>query len=410
MPNNPKAYIVYSHDSDEFKDWVRKFTDKLIKMGIDTKLDQYDLLLTDHIPEFMEKGIADSDFVIFLITHGFIQKCNQRKGGIGYEIKLSTGEIFVKGKGHKFIPILIKVAYEEVPPFFLGEKAVRITDLNNYEKEFIELYAYLTNQKLLEKPSLGKIVRIEELKKGEDLFDIEELRKRARMRDYVLWKLRIMDRCFKEDEFAYIFPRYRECFLSKYQAEFNSTCFYPHVLHPNNQKLEGTKIVYESKNFSPVSNLQCYDKIVFSGNKIEYSFIELMEHEPRMVLVNTRFPLLSFFYLMVMLSKCHSKEGLPIALSVNLDLTTSTRGVYSFFNPLFKVKYSVTDEYILMNSHFACSADFKDVERKTMMKFFQKILGAFISSNNRSRQPFFEIEEKDFDMVYDSIMRGEYQY
>jgi len=410
MPSTPKAYIAYSYDNEPFKDWVKEFADKLINMGVEITLDQYDLPLTGNIPEFMEKGIIESDFVIFLITPGFVNKAKLRKGGVGYEIKVSAGEIFVKGKARKYIPVLIQVGFDQVPGFLLGDKAVRITDLKNYKEQFIELYAHLTGQALKRKPPLGNIVDIKKLSEGvkeKDLFEIEGLKKQSQMEDFVLWKFHIVNNAFKEDEFTYLFPKYRKSFLSKYQGQLNRARFYPSVLDPSNLKSAGSTAVYESKDLS-VSNWHGYEKALFSGNTIDYGCIEFMKYDPRMVLVNDRIPLLSFFYLMVILKNFCTKEGCSVRLNVHMELTASIKPLYSFLSPLFRVKYNPMDQYLLPDAHFSCKQDFNDVEKKPLMKFFQRILGAFVSSSTMSTQPFLEIEEQDFEMVYSSIMKGNY--
>jgi hypothetical protein len=179
------------------------------------------------------------------------------------------------------------------------------------------------------------------------------------------------------------------------------------VLDPNNQKIEGTKIVYESKP-SRLTNWFCCDKIIFTGNRIEYGFIELMKYEPRMVLVNVRLAMVSFFYLMIMLKKFHSMEGIPIDLSVTLDLTASGQGLYSSTKPLFKIPSTMFETYILADLQFHCDQDFKDIEREALQKFFQKILGAFVSSDRRSKHPLLEIQQDDFSIIYSGAIRGHY--
>ena len=68
MNAHPKVFISYSHDNEPYKEWVRNFSNKLIENGVEVTLDQYDLLLADSNTLFMEKGISDNDFVIFLIS------------------------------------------------------------------------------------------------------------------------------------------------------------------------------------------------------------------------------------------------------------------------------------------------------------------------------------------------------
>ena len=36
---SPKAFISYSHDSEDYKDWVRALSDKLIGGGVEITLD-----------------------------------------------------------------------------------------------------------------------------------------------------------------------------------------------------------------------------------------------------------------------------------------------------------------------------------------------------------------------------------
>jgi hypothetical protein len=171
--------------------------------------------------------------------------------------------------------------------------------------------------------------------------------------------------------------------------------------------MEGSRIVYEAK-LSGLRNWLCCDKIVFTGNRIEYGFIELMKYDERMVLVNARLALVSFFYLMIMLKKCQGKEGFPVDLSVTLDLTASDKGLYCPTNPLFRVQSTLVEKYVLADLHFHCEQDFKDLGREALLKFFQKILGAFVSCDSHSRHPLLEIEEDDFDMIYSSTIRGNY--
>lgn len=76
-----KVFISYAHEDENYKEWVKSFADKLIKDGINVTLDQYDLHLTDSMTLFMEKSIAESNFVILLLSKNYITKANERVGG-----------------------------------------------------------------------------------------------------------------------------------------------------------------------------------------------------------------------------------------------------------------------------------------------------------------------------------------
>ena len=60
----PKAFISYSHDSQEHKKWVLDFATRLRNNGVDAALDQWDLKPGDDLPHFMERGLASADRVL----------------------------------------------------------------------------------------------------------------------------------------------------------------------------------------------------------------------------------------------------------------------------------------------------------------------------------------------------------
>lgn len=39
--SNPKVFVSYSWDSEDHKTWVRELSERLIKNGIDVRLDQW---------------------------------------------------------------------------------------------------------------------------------------------------------------------------------------------------------------------------------------------------------------------------------------------------------------------------------------------------------------------------------
>ena len=53
MPENPKVFISYSHDSPEHKRWVLELSKKLRNNGVDVILDQWDLSPGDNLTQFM---------------------------------------------------------------------------------------------------------------------------------------------------------------------------------------------------------------------------------------------------------------------------------------------------------------------------------------------------------------------
>jgi hypothetical protein len=101
-----KAFVSYSWDSLEHKDWVRRFTDELIRNSIDTTLDQYDLLEGNDRHQFMEKSVRESDVVLCVCTPIYVQRANERERGAGTETVLISSGFYEKNKEKIYIPII----------------------------------------------------------------------------------------------------------------------------------------------------------------------------------------------------------------------------------------------------------------------------------------------------------------
>ena len=59
-----RAFVSYSWDSDQHKKWVRELAARLRSDGVDVILDQWHLLPGDQIPEFMERSVRESNYVL----------------------------------------------------------------------------------------------------------------------------------------------------------------------------------------------------------------------------------------------------------------------------------------------------------------------------------------------------------
>lgn len=103
----PKVFISYAWE-DDLKTWVLDFATRLRSDGINAILDQWETAPGDQLPEFMEKSVRESDFVVFVCTPTYKRKSDRRKGGVGYEGHIITGEVFQKNNHRKFIPVLRK--------------------------------------------------------------------------------------------------------------------------------------------------------------------------------------------------------------------------------------------------------------------------------------------------------------
>jgi hypothetical protein len=106
-PDIPTAFMSYSWDTPEHKNWVLRLAERLrTKGGVNVILDHWHLPIGGDRTYFMESSIRDSDFVLLVCTPTYAQKSNARSGGVGYEATILTGQMAQQITQSKFIPVL----------------------------------------------------------------------------------------------------------------------------------------------------------------------------------------------------------------------------------------------------------------------------------------------------------------
>lgn len=102
----PVAFISYSWDSPQHKEWVLQLAKDLADSGIEVILDRWDLEPGNSLTQFMETSIARAEFVLVVCTPSYARRANVRKGGVGYEQQIISGHIASGLTSKRFIPIL----------------------------------------------------------------------------------------------------------------------------------------------------------------------------------------------------------------------------------------------------------------------------------------------------------------
>jgi hypothetical protein len=155
-----KVFISYSWDSQNHKEWVRNIADELIKNGVEVKLDQYDMMPGDSFTHFMEKSITEIDNVLVILTPNYREKSVERKGGVGYEQQIISGEIMDGINRRKFIPIIRSGKYENgkecaIPPHFKGIVTIDFRSDDYFSKSFDNLIRTIYERPIYVKPQKG---------------------------------------------------------------------------------------------------------------------------------------------------------------------------------------------------------------------------------------------------------------
>jgi hypothetical protein len=133
-----KVFISYSWDNDDHKNWVRELATRLRMDGIDATLDQWHLVPGDQLPEFMERSVRESDYVLIICTHKYKERSDNRKGGVGYEGDIITAEFMTTRNHRKFIPILRQQPWaDSAPNWLLGKYYIDLSS-SPYQQKYYE--------------------------------------------------------------------------------------------------------------------------------------------------------------------------------------------------------------------------------------------------------------------------------
>lgn len=153
---NPLVFISYSWDNEEHEKWVRQLACDLMKNGIDVRLDQWENKIGSDIPYFMDDSTIKAERVLCILTPNYKEKADQRKGGVGYEIRNMTAQIFADVITNKFIPVLRKGTPKDAIPIALsGRVFIDMRDDSTYNNRLIEILREVFSKPKYTKPELG---------------------------------------------------------------------------------------------------------------------------------------------------------------------------------------------------------------------------------------------------------------
>ena len=146
MNKFPTSFISYSWEDKEHKKWVKALASKLRTDGVDVKLDQWEVIPGDQLPNFMEKSIREIDYVLIICTPKYKMKSDNREGGVGYEGDIITGEVFQNQNHRKFIPILRKGKWiESAPSWLSGKYHIDLRNESDFESNYQDLITTILN-------------------------------------------------------------------------------------------------------------------------------------------------------------------------------------------------------------------------------------------------------------------------
>jgi len=139
-------------------DRVLALSNRLRQEGVDSHIDQYEQSPPEGWPQWCEKQVEESSFVLVACTETYLRRFKGEEApgkGLGgtWEGHIISQELYnSQGKNSKFIPIIFSeqdATY--VPRILQGATVYEV--LSGYEA----LYRHLTNQPLIQMPELGTV-------------------------------------------------------------------------------------------------------------------------------------------------------------------------------------------------------------------------------------------------------------
>jgi hypothetical protein len=161
-PEQPiRVFISYSHDSQAHADEAFALANRLRADGIDCSIDQYEESPPEGWPQWMERQIRESQFVLVVCSEFYLEKLHDKvkpnEGlGVKWEGKLVYHHLYNANANTntKFVPVfLANGKTEHVPTPLQGATHYRPAQSSDYDR----LYWRLRGVPLKQKPALGKL-------------------------------------------------------------------------------------------------------------------------------------------------------------------------------------------------------------------------------------------------------------
>jgi hypothetical protein len=148
MDKRQKVFISYSWDSKAHMTWVKRLADTLSAMHeVEVIFDQYDLWAGKDVARFMEEGIEKNDRIILVLTPSYAEKAKSRRGGVGYENLIITGQIYNNAQEDRFIPILRGDPTLSIPPYLRTRLYLDMRDDREFEGRLSDLRRALRRER-----------------------------------------------------------------------------------------------------------------------------------------------------------------------------------------------------------------------------------------------------------------------
>ena len=174
-----RVFLSYTHDSPEHKARVLGLSDRLIRDGVDARIDRYvESSPPRSWPRWMVGEIEDADFVLVICTAAYNRRFRDREEpgrgkGSSWEGAVITQELYEADDARvKFIPVAFSAEGCRTIPIVLGGTTHYILDC---EDAYESLYRHITGQPRTPRPEIGQSIPLAPEQRSPLVFDAQPL-------------------------------------------------------------------------------------------------------------------------------------------------------------------------------------------------------------------------------------------
>lgn len=119
---SPRVFISYTRDDPGNMEWVKELALRLIKNGVDARLDQFHLRLGQDLPQWMTNELSMADKVLLICDKFYARKADSRNGGVGWETMVIQGDMLAHQDSSKYICIVREPEFDRGMPIYTRSK------------------------------------------------------------------------------------------------------------------------------------------------------------------------------------------------------------------------------------------------------------------------------------------------
>jgi len=159
---NPRLFVSYSWTTPEHEEWVLNLATELVRSGVDVIIDKWLLREGHDVHAFIEQMVTDQEIgkVILVCDKAYAEKTNGRKGGVGIEAQIVSGEIYFRKDQSKFVAVITEKdenGAPYLPVYYKSRIYIDLSDPKTYADNFERLLRWIYDKPLHLKPELGGI-------------------------------------------------------------------------------------------------------------------------------------------------------------------------------------------------------------------------------------------------------------